>query len=112
MSYTGGTASFTAGTGAKSINIGSSGYTWIELIVNQPGYKPYNGFVFTSTSFQGNYSDDSTSGMDTTKAVKIRNSSGTVVIEGTFTSFSGTNVNFNLTSNVASPPQMLIKFGN
>jgi len=111
MAYDGGSATFPTGTGAKSTNLGITGCTWIKFRIQGPGYLPYYGYAFASGSYQYNYSD-ATSALDNTKAIKVRNTAGTVVIEGTVTGFSGTNVNFNFTTNVASPPIMMVEYGN
>jgi len=111
MALDGGSANFPTGTGAKSMDLGVTGSTWVKFRIQASGYTPYEGFAYAGGTYEYNYSD-TTSVLDTTKAIKVRNSAGTVVIEGTVTSFTGTNVNLNLTSNVASPPTMLMEWGN
>jgi len=113
MAADGGSGGFTAGTGAKSINVGvaTSGFTWVKIHLRNTSYKDFDGFSFVGGSFQYSFPAPGEN-MNTTKAIRIKDTSGTVVIEGTHTGFSGNNINFNLTTNVASPPTMLFEWGN
>ena len=102
-----GNASFTAGTGSKSINIGMTA-TYMHIVIKGSGIKTFEGWI--RNGYQYCFPADG-EGVETTKALKVKNTSGTVILEGTWTSFSGNNVNFNLTTNSA-PPDMLLIFGN
>jgi len=108
MAIDGGNASFTPGTGTKTIALGMTP-TWMRITVKGSAFLPFQGFIYSG--FQYCYPDNSTN-LDTTKAIKIKNSAGTVVIEGTWTSFSSNNANFTLTTNSGTPPTMMLEFGN
>ena len=103
-----GTATFTSGTGAKSFNIGVSGTTWMELEFGNSAYKHSRGFIYGGNQYS--FSDESSPAV--TKALQIKDNSGTVVFEGTWTNFTGTNVNFNVTTNTLGTPTVLLKFGS
>jgi len=104
-----GTTSFGAGvTGVKSTNIGMTA-TWIRLDFRNSGTKPSIGYVYGSNQYS--LPDDTT--ITSTKAIQVKDTSGTVILEGTWTSFSGTNVNFNVTTNTSgSNLSCLLSFGN
>jgi hypothetical protein len=103
-----GTASFTSGTGTKTINIGMAA-TWMEVYFFGSGIKPSHGFIAGGTQY---VSSDPNSSLTTGKAIQVRNTSGTIILEGTWTSFASNNVNFNITTAPATMPQMLLNFGN
>ena len=104
-----GNGGFTAGTGAKSINIGMTA-SYMQIVIKGSGLKSFQGWI--RNGLQYCFPADGEA-MDTTKAIKVKNTSGTVVLEATFTSFSGNNVNFNVTTNSLTPaPDMLLIFGN
>lgn len=102
-----GTASLTPGTGAKSVNIGRTA-TDMRIVFRAPGFSPSDGYI--AGGFQYAFYD-SASTADSTKAIRVRNTSGTTVLEGTWTSFSGNFVNFNITTQTGTIPQMLLDFG-
>lgn len=101
-----GTATLTSGTGAKSINIGRLA-TDMHIVFRGAGLNPSEGFIaggYQYAIYDPNLVAD-------TKAIRVRNSSGTTVLEGTWTGFSGTNVTFNITTQSGTVPQMLLDFG-
>jgi len=103
-----GNASLT-GTGAKSINIGMLA-TYMQIKVKGVGLKSFEGWI--RNGLQYCYPADGEA-MSTSRAIKVKDTSGAVVLEATFTSFSGTNVNFNvITNTLGTPPDMLLIFGN
>lgn len=113
MAADGGNGSLPSGTGAnKQINMGvsMSGMTWIKIHLRASGYKDFDGFSFAGAAYQYCFPAPGET-MNVTKALKVKDSSGTVVIEGTHTGFSGNNVIFNLTTNTAQP-DMLFEWGN
>ena len=103
-----GNASLGLGTGSKSINIGMLA-TYMQIVVKGPGLKSFQGWI--RNGLQYCYPADGES-LNTTRAIKVKDTSGTVVLEATFTSFSGTNVNFNVLTNTGTAPDMLLIFGN
>ena len=104
-----GNAGLGTGTGAKSINIGMTA-TYMHIVIKGSGLKSFEGWI--RNGLQYCFPADGEA-MVTNKALKVKDTSGTVVLEGTFTSFSGNNVNFNLTTNsLGTAPDMLLVFGN
>lgn len=101
-----GTATLASGTGTKTINIGRLA-TDMHIIFKAPGIMPSEGYI--AGGYQYSFSD--AAALSDTKAIKVRNTSGTVVLEGTWTSFTGTHVNFNITTQTGTVPQMLLDFG-
>ena len=93
MAYYCGTASFSSGTGSKSINLGVSGSTWIEIYFQGANVKQSHGFC--DGAFQYVYSDPA-GAITNYKCIQVRDTSGTVILEGTWTSFSGNNANQSL----------------
>jgi hypothetical protein len=111
MAIDGGNGSLPTGTGAnKQINVGVSlaGVTCVKVHLRNSSYKDFDGYSFSGGAYQ--YGQTAGINMDVGKFFKVRNNSGTTVIEGTFTGVSGTNLVFNLTANVASPPDMLFEW--
>ena len=102
-----GTASFPAGTGVKSINVGMLP-NWMQIDFGGSGIKHSRGFIYGGNQYS--YSDDTSSTV--TKAIQVKDTSGTIILEGTWTSFSTTYANFNITTAPATSPQMLLTFGN
>jgi len=102
-----GNINFPTGTGMKSLNIGMLA-TYMHIVIKAPGIKDFEGWIRNGLQYCYPAPNEL---MNTSKAIKVKDTSGTVVLEGTFTSFSGTNVNFNLTTNTAQPDMLLI-FGN
>ena len=70
MAIDGGNASFTPGTGTKTIALGMTP-TWMRITVKGSAFLPFQGFIYSG--FQYCYPDNSTN-LDTTKAIKIKNS--------------------------------------
>jgi len=104
-----GPGTITAGTGSKTISIGMTA-TWLDLIIQGTGLKKSTGFIHGG--FQYAFSDDTTM-TPVSKAIQVKNTSGTVVLEGTWTSFTGTNVIFNITTNTLGASQnVMLIFGN
>jgi len=115
MALDGGNANIGVGTGAKSINMGVSltSMTWLKAYYQNTGYKSFRGFSYTGTTYQYCFPDGDTTPFVVGKFIQIRNSSGTIVIEGTFTGFSGNNITLNITTNTsASPLSVLFEWGN
>lgn len=108
MAQNTGTATFPGGTGAKSLNIGMTA-TWMEIHFTGSTIKPSDGFVYGGNQYA--LSDPNSTATSGT-AIQVRNTSGTVILEGTWTNFSGTQANFNITTQTGSVPQMLLVFGN
>jgi len=81
--------------------------TWMRLTSKVSGFKPFQGFIDNGDQYS--YSDDTSGAVN--KAIRIRNTSGTVVLEGTWVSFTTNSVTFNLTV-FTSSPQLLLEFGN
>ena len=102
-----GTANFPSGTGAKALNIGMTA-TWMQLVFSGSGIKNSTGWIENSDQYCIPAEGDSA----VNKAIRVKNTSGTVVYEGTWTSFSGNNVNFNITTNTLGTPAVLLIFGN
>jgi len=104
-----GTFGISPGTGTKSINIGMLA-NWMQIEIRASGNKPAKGYIYGGDQYC--YSDDTTA-TPVNKAIQFKNSSGTVVLEGNWTSFSGNNVNFNITTNsFASSVTIFAAFGN
>ena len=104
-----GTVALTSSTGAKSFNIGMTA-NWCQVRIRGSGLQASEGFVYGGDQYC--YSDPTT-GLPVNKAIQVKNTAGTVVIEGTWTSFSGSNVNFNITTNTTGATQsVLLVFGN
>lgn len=103
-----GTATFSSGTGAKSVNIGMLA-TWVEFEFGGSTIRHSIGKVYGGN--QVCYPDDTSSAISG-NAIEVKDNSGTVILRGTFTSFTGTHVNCNLTVQTGTVPQMLITAGN
>jgi len=104
-----GTFGLSTGTGSKVFTIGMNA-TWMQIFIQGSGLQPMKGFI--AGGFQYCYSD-STTASPTTKAIQVRNTAGTVVLEGTWTSFASNQVTFNITTNTLGASQStLIFFGN
>ena len=101
-----GPVDFASGTGVNTFNIGQTA-TWMQIYFQSSGNKPSKGFIYGGSQYC--YSDDAN---PVNKAIQVKNTSGTVVFEGTFTSFSCNNVNFNITTNTLGTPRALLVFGN
>jgi len=115
MAADGGSAGLPSGTGSKSINMGVSmtGMTWCKITLKAPGFKDFEGYSFATGSFQYCF-PASGEAINTTKFFRVKDTSGTVVYEGTHTGFSGNNLMFNITTNTISPtmPTVLYEWGN
>ena len=104
-----GTATFTSGTGSKSINSGISGNTWFIVEFRGAGIQPSVGYYFGGSQFCYPGLNDS---VVTGKAIQVKDTSGTIILEGTTTGISGNNLNFNITTAPGTMPGMLIRFGS
>lgn len=102
-----GTVTLTSGTGSKTVNIGRNA-TDMRIVIKGSGINPSEGYI--AGGFQYAFYDQNQTA-DVTKAIRVRNTSGTTIFEGTWTSFSGNNVNFNITTQSGTVPQMLLDFG-
>lgn len=102
-----GTASFSLGTGSKSINLGRTA-TDMRIVFKGSGINPSEGYI--AGGYQYAFYDNNATA-DSTKAIRVRNTSGTTILEGTWTSFSGNYANFNITTQTGAVPQMLLDFG-
>lgn len=108
MAVNGGPATFTGGTGVKSIAIGMTP-TWMEIEFGSSSIRHSTGYIYGGNQYSyPDYNSSLTSG----KAIQVKDNSGTVILEGTWTGFSSNNANFNITTAPATMPQMLLKFGN
>jgi len=97
------------GIGTKTINIGMTAI-WMQIDIRGPGLKPMKGIMYGGDQYC--YSND-TVATAYNKAIRVENTSGTVVLEGTWTSFTGNNVVFNITTNtLGSSQSTLAAFGN
>ena len=81
--------------------------TWMRITVRTTGYKPFTAYIDNGDQYC--YGDDTSGAVN--KAIKIRNTAGTVIQEGTWTGFPTNAASFTLTTNTAQP-QMLLEFGN
>lgn len=100
-----GTATFTPSTGVKSVNIGVRATDMI-IIFKGPGILPAEFHI--AGGYQYGYSDDSTVA---NTFLRVKNTSGSVILEGTWTSFGATHANFNITTQIGTVPQMLMNIG-
>ena len=100
---------FTAGvTGSKTTNIGMTA-NWLRLEFRGTGLQPSTGVVYGGDQYA--LSDSTSSPVN--KHIQVKNTSGTVVLEGTWTSFTGNNVVWNITTNtLPSNLSVLATFGN
>lgn len=103
-----GLATFTGGTGTKTTSLGLTP-TWIEIQFGGSGI--LHSFGYASGGSQHCYPDANSSAVSG-KAIQVKDTSGTVILEGTWVSFSGGNVTFNITTAPSTMPQMLLRFGN
>jgi len=103
-----GTATFSSGTGSKTISLGFTP-AWIEIEFGGSTIKHSHGFVYSG--FQYVYPDND-SVITNSKCIQVKNTTGTVILEGTWTSFPTNQVVFNITTQTGSVPQMLLKYGN
>lgn len=104
-----GTASFTPSTGSKTINVGMTGISWMEVEFGSTTIRHSKGYIYGGNQF---CYPDPNSDVVTGKAIQVKNNAGTVILEGTWTSFTGTSVNFNITTAASPMPVMLLTFGN
>jgi len=104
-----GAATFTSGNGNKTINIGMSGVTWMQIDFGGTTIRHSTGYIGGGSQYSY---PDNVSSLVNDKAIVVKNNAGTVILEGTWTSFTGTSVNFNITTAPATMPQMLLNFGN
>jgi len=102
-----GTADFTSGTGVKTFSIGMTP-TWMQLFIHASGCKPTQGFIYGGNQYS--LSDETSNPV--AKALQVKDTSGTIVFEGTWTSFASSQVNFNVTTNTLGTPRILMVFGN
>lgn len=103
-----GPATITSGTGTKTIAIGMTA-TWLDIVIQGPGLKRSLGYIHGG--YQYAFSDD-TVNTPASKAIQVKNTAGTVVLEGTWTSFTGSNVVFNITTNTLGALNAMFIFGN
>lgn len=108
MSSNTGTATFTTGTGTKSIVVGILP-TWCEVEFGGSNILHSHGFIYGTSQFV--YPDPNSS-ITNGKVIQVKDTTGTVILEGTWTGFSGTQINFNITTAPTTMPQMLLTFGN
>jgi len=115
MAADGGSGSIPTGTGSKSINTGVSlaGMTWCKVTLQKTGYKDFKGYSFVTGAYQYCYPAPGEN-LNSSKFFQIKDSSGTIVVEGTHTGFSGNNLVFNLTTNTLGAPlsSALFEWGN
>lgn len=108
MSVNCGATTFPGGTGTKILSLGLTP-TWMEIEVGGAGYKHMNGFIYGGSQYC--YSDENAA-IISGKAIQLKDNTGAVVLEATWTSFASGNATFNVTTAPATMPQMFIKFGN
>jgi len=108
MAVNQGTATFTGGTGTKSVAIGMTPI-WMEVEFGGTNIRHSWGSVYGGNQYV--YSDD-VSSITSGKIIQVKDTSGTVILEGTFTSFTSGNAIFNVTTAPVTMPQMLLRFGN
>jgi len=101
-----GPITFGSTTGSQSFGIGMTP-TWFTIKFRGPTIKPSEGYYYGSNQYC--YADDSV--IPVAKLVRVKDTSGTVVLEATV-SFSSTNAVFNVTTNTLGTPSALIAFGN
>lgn len=102
-----GPITFGTGTGTQTFGIGMTP-TWFTIKFRGSSIKPSEGQFYGFNQYC--YSDESSGPV--AKLIQVKNNSGTVVFEGTLSSFSSNNVNFNITINTLGTPTALIAFGN
>ncbi len=105
MSRDTGTATFSPGTGAKTITIGQLAKSML-ITFKGPNILPAESHI--AGGFQ--YCFPSDNSLAVTNAIEVQNTSGTVILRGTWTSFTGTTANFNITTQTGTVPQMLLDF--
>jgi len=100
---------FTAGvTGTKTTTIGMTA-NWMRLEFRGSGLQPSTGVTYGADQYA--LPDSTTSPVN--KMIQVKNTAGTVVLEGTWTSFTGNTVVWNITTNtLASSVLPLATFGN
>ena len=99
---------FSSGIGNDTFNIGMTA-TWANIYFKFSGIKSMQGFIAGGN--QVCYPADGESAV-LGKAFRVKDTSGTVVFEGTWTNFSGNNVTFNKTTNTLGTPRAILEFGN
>lgn len=104
-----GTVTFLAGTGTKTIATGISGNTWAVAEFRGSGIQPSVGYFYGGNQFS--YPGESDSAVNG-KMIQVKDTSGTVILEGTTTGVSGSNLGFNITTAPSTMPQMLLRFGS
>ena len=103
-----GVIGFATGTGVKEFNIGMTP-TWATVEFRGSGIKPSKGYMYGGDQYC--FPDDTTSPA-VNKAILVKDTSGTTLVEGTWTSFPSGKIRFTLTTNSLTNPQALITFGN
>lgn len=99
-----GTATFTTSTGSKSVNVGVLPKS-MHIVFKGSNILPAEYFI--AGGFQYGYKDNASSAQT---ELEVKNTSGTTILKGTWTSFTGTHANFNITVQTGSVPQMLLDF--
>lgn len=95
-------------TGTKTTNIGMTA-NWMRLEFRGSGLQPSTGIAYGGDQYS--LPDSTTSPVN--KHIQVKNTAGTVVLEGTWTSFTGNNVVWNITTNTLSTAiSGLASFGN
>lgn len=106
----------TPGTGTKTIAIGLAA-TWAVIKVGAKSggdtyFRSSDGIYESGTQFVTCVTNSLTEEPVNGKIIRLKDSSGTVVMEGSM-SISGSNIVFNLTTNsLPTTPQILIWAGN
>lgn len=100
-----GTATFPGGVGVKTLNLGLP-VKDMALIFKGPNILPAEYHI--ANGYQYGFSDNSSIAGTT---LRVKNLSGTVILEGTWTSFTGNNAIFNITTQTGTVPQMLVDLG-
>jgi hypothetical protein len=103
-----GLATFLGGTGIKTTSIGITA-TWMNIEIAGTGLKHMRGFISGGNQ---HVFPDNDSAITAGKAIQLRDSSGAVILEGTWTGFASGNATFNITTAPATMPQMFLRFGN
>ena len=109
MAVSAGTVTLSSGTGAKSVNIGMIP-TWFNIEFSGSGIKYSKGYIYNTAQW---VRPDIDSSIIPSKVIQVKDTTGTIVLEGTFTSYSGgTQINFNITTQTGTVPQAFLSFGN
>jgi len=116
MSILVGTATFTAGTGTKTLAIGFTP-TWVRVTVGgslggTAYYRKSVGFGTSVNQYAISDTASSVSDPQSGKIIQLKDNTGTIIFEGSLTSFPTNQIQFNITTAPSTMPQVIIECGN